>query len=130
MGEQLYSLGLADYFVPQDRLEALEKALAEVIDENVTLENLKQVVEKFNDPTKKEPVENEDIINEAFGGKTLHEVFERLEKLSTSSEFAQKTLQKLKRYPPRCLRVIFEQYSRAKTMDINQGLDMDYRLTR
>eukprot|EP00331_Platyophrya_macrostoma_P001938 CAMPEP_0176424034 /NCGR_PEP_ID=MMETSP0127-20121128/10616_1 /TAXON_ID=938130 /ORGANISM="Platyophrya macrostoma, Strain WH" /LENGTH=208 /DNA_ID=CAMNT_0017805053 /DNA_START=172 /DNA_END=794 /DNA_ORIENTATION=+ len=69
IGRELYTLGLADYFVPSERLDELEKALAEVIDENVTLEKLKKVVEKYHDP-KQEAIEHEAVISEAFGGKT------------------------------------------------------------
>lgn len=128
-GKQLYSVGLADYFVPESRLADLEKAFAEGIDENITLEKLKKIVESYSEP-EKEPIEHEDLIKEAFSGKTLSEVFAKLEELSKVDEFAKKTLHKLQKSPPRSLRVAFEQYKRAKTMDVNQGLEMDYALTR
>ena len=130
IGEDVYSVGLADYFVPQERLQELEKAFGEVIDENITLDKLKKVVEKYHVAPKQNQIEHEDIIKDAFGGETLKEVFTRLSELSKSSEFAKNVLTKLKKYPPRAQRIIFKQYNNAKNMDINQGLEQDYRLSR
>lgn len=129
-GRQVYSISLADYFVPQQSLESLEKAYSEVIDENVTLEKLHEVTKKYSDLQKEPKFDHEDIINEAFGQKTLKEVVKKLEELAVNDAFARKTLKLLQKSPPRSLRVVFEQYRRAKNMDVNQGLEMDYRLTR
>lgn len=128
-GKEAYSLGLADYFVPSEKLKELEEECLRVVDVDISVEKLKKIVEKYSENTK-EPFENEDEIESIFGKNTLKEVFQELERRSASSAFAKKTLGKLNKCSPKSLRIAFEQHQRAKKMDINQVLEMDYALIK
>ncbi len=127
--EDCFWTGLATHACPSANLAALEDdicALGAVDDLEPLLEAHHNTVEPGQLRDKVE------LIDQAFGGDTLEDVFQRLEKMGEDEgrvgEFASRTLGLLAKASPTSLAVAFQQIRLAATMSMPQCMGMEFRI--
>lgn len=69
------------------------------------------------------------VIEYCFGGQSVEDIFSRLEERATSDPWAQTTLEDLKTKSPSSLKITFESIRRARFMNIDECLRMDFRVS-
>ena len=132
--------GLATHYIPSNRLEDLEYALAETTTSNITEKDGNQnetdavasILMSFHKfiPTDRCNLEsNKEIIERTFSEDSVEEIFVNLKESNT--EFARSTLETLKKMSPTSMKVAMEglhRGSRCKT--IEEDLTMEYRMAK
>lgn len=122
--------GLADVFVPSDKLPALNDALFQTNDGDV-----RSVIRNFcaglqsNTLLAPSPLaQNSEEINHHFSAKTVFDVMHSLAKSNTS--FAQQTLATMGKRSPLLMAVTLEQLQRGKTLSVGDCLRMERTMVR
>ena len=124
-GKEAQALGISDYFVPLDRLEALEADLMKNVGDSAEEESVRRIVAKYSEQVEfKYP--NEGLINDAFGQPNVQGIRKRL--ISMSSEWSLETLKELDSLNPFVLEVIFEQFKKARSLSLKENLQLDFAL--
>lgn len=130
--------GLATHYVPSNRLEDLEHALAEATNkcEEDGNENTRDVVAStlmsFHEHI---PIDrcylaiNKEIIEKTFSGESVDEIFVDLKKADT--EFSRSTLELLEKMSPTSMKVTMEGLNRgSKCKTIEEDLQMEFRMAK
>lgn len=129
-GRDVLKAGVATHFVESSKVEEIEQELLKVS----TSEDVGGVLDKYH---KQCSIDEDkefvlapltDKINQLFGGNTLEEIFERLEK--DNSEWAAKQLATLKKMSPTSMKVTMKQLEHGANMTLQQVLQMEYRITQ
>jgi enoyl-CoA hydratase/carnithine racemase len=130
--------GLATHYIPSNRLDDLEYALAEAtnICEKEGNKNEKDAVANilmsFHEsiPTDHCNLEiNKEIIERTFSEDSIEEIFVNLEESNT--EFARSTLEVLRKMSPTSMKVTMEGLHRgSKCKNIEEDLKMEYRMAK
>jgi len=136
--EDLVYTGLATHYVPSNRLEELESALAEATSAHEKNGNAKgndaiaSVLMSFHEfiPTDQcNLATNKKIIEQTFRAATVEEIVENLKEANT--EFSISTLETLKQMSPTSMKVTMEGLNRgAKCKTIGEDLRMEYRMAK
>lgn len=125
-GSEVVQSGIADFYVQSEKLDKLQKEICETTRDNTTLEELKEVVQKYAEPVLGR-YQHEDIINRAFGKPKIEEIYEELERERYDTAFAKRAIDMMKANSPTSMRVIFEQLNRGKQLDLEENMKMDMR---
>ena len=100
---EIISAGLADFYVPRERLSGLVEALC-AIDANASREQVSRTIERFKEPTQASPLEqHRALIDRAFAFDTVEEILVALQ--SDGCDFARRTVDALKAKSPTSLKV-------------------------
>mmetsp|Transcript_12550 Transcript_12550/g.26560 ORF Transcript_12550/g.26560 Transcript_12550/m.26560 type:complete len:378 (+) Transcript_12550:74-1207(+) len=123
--------GLATHYIPSNRLEDLEYALAEASNKNER-DVVASILMSFHESI---PIDNchlavnRDIIKSTFGAESVEELFVNLDEADT--EFTKSALDTLKQMSPTSMKVTMEGLNRgAKCRTIGDDLIMEYRMAR
>lgn len=120
-------LGIIDQVVLRSRFKDVIQRLAETPFSNDAHASVTKILNYFSCEAKEsELIKNEKIINECFSANTLEEI---LNKLKLSDEFGKKVYQTLLTRSSTSLKVTFRQLKENRTMNFDQCLQLDYRLT-
>lgn len=77
-GEDVYNSGFANYFVSKDNISKIyEEISGSIRDSKNPRQTIEKVLEKYHIGTKNKKIANEEEINHIFGGKCVHEIYER-----------------------------------------------------
>lgn len=125
--------GLATHYVPSEKLEDLEVALAEATATEASVDDaVADVLSSFHGdiPTDEcHLAQNKAGIETSFKGDTAEEIFNALE--TGDDEFSTKTLETLLKMSPTSLKVTLEGLKRgAAANDVGEDLIMEYRMAR
>lgn len=129
-GRDVLKAGLATHFVEKSKLESLEKALLNLESTNPT--TIDKLLSDFQNQSKTDEDKpfvlepHMEKINELFGGDTVEDIFNRLEK--DGSEWSLNQLNLLKKMSPTSLKVTFRQILEGGSKDLAACLAMEYRL--
>ena len=119
------AVGLADYFVPADKLEDLQKSLTEVS----SAEQVTEVMEKFAQDAGDSPFEeNKEWIEIAFGEETPQEIVKALEKAAQgeSTGLAEELFAAILRNSPTGVKTALKAIRLAEKQSLAQTLEQDY----
>jgi hypothetical protein len=86
------------------------------------------IIERYHDTSISREYKNENNINELFNVKNFQELFEKLQ--GDKSELAQGILKTMQEQCPLSLRVIYEQLTRGKSLNLMDCFKMDFGLTQ
>lgn len=126
-GKELVQVGVADFYVKRENLQKLEQDILQNTNPSTTVEDLRAIVRKYEEPIdKKYP--NEELIDELFGKGSIEEIYKAVRDSQVNKEFTQKLLGIMDTLSPMSLRVIFEQLKRGEKLDLRENLKMDMRL--
>ncbi|XP_002736257.1 3-hydroxyisobutyryl-CoA hydrolase, mitochondrial-like [Saccoglossus kowalevskii] len=129
-GRDVQRAGVATHFVETEQLGDLEKSLInlENANENKVLDVLDSYHNKCTLDADKEFSLKPHLekIDRLFGGNTLEEIFENLEK--DGSEWALKQLEILKRMSPTSMKVTLRQLREGAKMSFNDCFTMEFRI--
>lgn len=115
------AVGLADFFVPSDRLPRLA-SLLETVPPDEAVSNVAEAAPPA------ELAEDRDWIDEAFSADTVSEILARLRRLGFMR--ASETADRIERNSPTALSVALAALRRARTMDsLEEALDQEYRVS-
>lgn len=118
--DALYT-GIADVFVAGDQMEALKQALAESDDIDATLR-------QYATDAGKAPIkERQGEIDRHFSARTLKTILDSLR--ADASEWAQKMVKLIAGKSPTCAMVAFAQLRLGATLDFEDCMAVDFRLT-
>jgi len=126
-GQELVQTGLADYYVKREKLETLEKEIVEKTTRETRVEDLRSIVQKYQEPVEKKYA-NEEFINKAFGQGSVEKIYDALKNATDHKEFAGKLIAAMDAQSPLSMKVIHEQIKRGKDLDLRENLQMDMRL--
>lgn len=133
-GEDVVKAGIANYFVPSDQLEALQKDIMAVtnaggVSQKSNEEITKEVYEVLNryNQAKEGEIPNEGLINELFSKGSVDEIYKAIELSDVNKEFTLRTLKQLDGNSPLSLKVIYEQITRHKDITISDAFKSDFR---
>lgn len=87
-GRELVASGIANFYVPREKLGALEAEIVAAVNENTKSEEIRAIVAKYSseEEGKDSELTNEAEIKSLFAGDTLDDVQRNLD--NSSSEFA------------------------------------------
>ena len=94
---------------------------------NTTVEDLRNIVKKYDKPVDKK-YKNEEFIREIFGKKTVKEIYDSLKQSTDNKELADKLVSQMDGQSPFSMTVIHEQIRRGKDLDLKENFKMDMRL--
>lgn len=126
--------GLATHYVPSNRLEDLEYALAEVTkdDNQNQINTVAGILMSFHEsiPTNDcHLLINKENVEKAFSGESVEDIFANLEEADT--DFSRSALKTLKHMSPTSLKLTMEGLNRgAKCKTIEEDLQMEFRMAR
>jgi len=123
-GADCVALGLAQVFVPHDRLAALEEALAQTTG---TLEDVARIAQSFAEPVKDAPIESERAnIEKHFSHGAVEAILDSL--AGDSGEWAQAQLNALKTKSPLSMKTTFKQIKLGGTLSFEDCMRMEWRM--
>jgi enoyl-CoA hydratase len=118
--------GLADAYLTSARLPALEDALAAA---DQPLEAARAVVAAATAAPGPPPLAaRREAIDRCFAGESVEEILAALER--EADEWGPETAELLRRRSPTSLKVTFEELRRARELDFDRALTMEYRLSQ
>ena len=128
---ELVQVGLANYYITQDKLSKLKNDLASKITESINEKELAELIKSYEEPYDRD-FALAGTIEEFFEGGSLKEIFEKLEnnKKIERQEFCKKTLELLREQCPFSLRIIFEALKRGRELEVEDCFKMEFRLTQ
>lgn len=127
-GQELVQTGLADYYVKREQLGNLEKEIVEKTTRETRVEDLRTIVQKYQEPVEKKYT-NEEFINKAFGQESVEKIYEALKNApADNKEFAAKLITAMDAQSPLSMKIIHEQIKRGKDLDLRENFQMDMRL--
>lgn len=126
-GADALAVGMADYFVPAERLDQLVAALEEV----EGAEAASRIIEGFAaDAPPSQLVDNAHWIEGAFAADTVEEILQKVQTVAESgadgSEFAGTVLAALQKNGPTGMKVALEAVRRAASQSLAQTLNQDF----
>ncbi|RMF10043.1 MAG: enoyl-CoA hydratase/isomerase family protein [Alphaproteobacteria bacterium] len=117
--------GVADAFIPSDRLEAFKAELRATHIADV--DDVDRIIEKYKtDPGEASLSQVQDEIARCFAGHTVEEIIEALDE--SGSEWATRTAKTLATKSPTSLKLTFRQIHEGAGLDFNDGMRMEYRV--
>lgn len=126
-GKQLVQVGVADFYVKREHLEKLEQDIIQNTKPDTTLEELRSIVRKYEEPVERK-FPNEDLIKEIFGKESVEKIYNALKQSEVNKEFTQKIVSIMDTLSPISMKISFEQLRRGKELDLRENLKMDMRL--
>ncbi len=117
--------GLTTHYCPGNDLAELEEALCCSDNVEVLLDSYQ--VKSFDAPLNK----NLSQINQAFGARSLFEIYECLMEMANidaTAEWATKTLDVMKTKSPTSMAIAFRQMREGKRLTFNQAMQLEYRI--
>jgi len=123
-GPDCVALGLAQAFVPHDRIDALEAALADV---NGSVDDVARIVANFADPVKDTPIAAERAaIDKHFALGSVEAILDSL--AADGGEWATAQLTALKTKSPLSLKLTFRQIKTGGTLSFEDCMRMEWRM--
>lgn len=129
-GADALAVGLADYYVPSERLNDLAEALSKVD----AAENVERCIQGFTvdaGPSRLE--ENADWIERAFSGTTVEKIVAEVERQAVAGAdegpLVHEVLAALRHNSPTGMKVALEATRRAADQTLNLTLNQDYAVT-
>ena len=117
--------GVADAYVPSDRIEALKADLRNT--HIAEVDDVDRIIEKYKTDPGDAPLEAIiDQVNEAFSGHSVEEIVETLE--TAGDDWSSKTVATLITKSPTSLKLTFRQLHEGAGLDFNDCLRMEFRL--
>ncbi|KRX02267.1 hypothetical protein PPERSA_04889 [Pseudocohnilembus persalinus] len=128
-GQELVQTGIADYYIPREKLQSLREKLISTLTNESNLQSISKVVQEYSEKVQQD-YKNEDQINELFQSESFEEFYKKME--NDTSDFGKKTFNILQGQNAISLRVIYEQIKRAEKqkLDLKDALKIDFRLTQ
>ncbi|EAR91165.2 enoyl-CoA hydratase/isomerase (macronuclear) [Tetrahymena thermophila SB210] len=126
-GKELVATGVANYYVPRNKLDALEEEVKSSLNQNSTPNDIKNIVAKYAEQV---PLtfSNEEEIKQLFNGETFQSIYQNIQ--SSTSEFGQSVAKLINQQNAISLRIIFEQIKRGKKLNLKENFVSDFRLTQ
>ena len=127
-GPDCCAVGLADVYIPQERLDDAAELLAH-LDADASREAVMGVLDVFAD--KPPPAKIRDLqplIDRLFAAETVEEIFNDL--FSDESEEAEKWAKAMSAKSPTSLKVALEQLRSGASMSLDEVLNMEFRLSQ
>ncbi len=123
-GADCVALGLAQAFVPRDRLADLETGLTQT---HGTLEDIDRIVKGFAQPVTDAPIESERAnIDKHFGKDSVEAIIDSL--AADGGEWATAKRETLKIKSPLSLKVTFQQVKIGGTLSMEDCMKMEWRM--
>ncbi|XP_045461435.1 3-hydroxyisobutyryl-CoA hydrolase, mitochondrial isoform X1 [Harmonia axyridis] len=123
-GADLLKAKIATHYITSNKLQDLENAIVQC----QSASEIERTLDKFsiqdNNPFVLEPVI--DKIDACFSSNSVEQIFERLEK--DGSDWAIKTLGKLKKMSPTSLKVTLKIINEGKKLSLIEALQVEYRV--
>jgi len=126
-GQELVQTGLADYYIKREKLESLEKEIVDTTTSETKVEDLRNIVQKYQEPVEKK-YNNEEFIKKAFGQGSVEKIIETLKNSTENKEFADKLVAAMNSQSPLSMKIIHEQIKRGADLDLRRNFQMDMRL--
>ena len=136
-GKDLAKCGVATHFVTSDKLETLKTTIIEKSKDDITLQQLQEIVAHYSDVVyspKDFTFPKADEIKRTFIPDDLNEVFVRLQRLSENGSeaeqsWAQATLNSLNSFSPLSLVVTFEQIKKGiKVKNLEEAYNIEAQI--
>lgn len=112
--------GILTHAVAQSSLADVEQALETASDIDEALKPFLVV------PEKGPLLENEELVEEVFSGRSVEDVLDRLDRSET--DFGQKTAKIIREKSPTSVLIAFEQMQRGKGLSFNECMKLEYRI--
>ena len=124
-GADILYTGIGTAYINSEKLIDFVEA---VINEKVAShDDVDKIIARFaEDPGEAQIDEYRDLIDAAFSENTVEDIFEHLSDID--HDWAKQTLAVLKKMSPMSLKVITEQLSRAKELEFDDCMLMEYRI--
>ncbi|MDC7124969.1 MAG: enoyl-CoA hydratase/isomerase family protein [Spirochaetales bacterium] len=133
-GEDALYIGEADYYINSSSWDSLKKKISTA--SWTTGDNLKSKIDSIIEEVSIKPeksttlLENEKLINEAFGHSSMEEITATLKQYSEDgNEWAEKTLKIIMSKSPVSQKVTLEQLIRGKEMSLEECFKMEMNLS-
>ena len=126
-GRDVYDAGLASHFIPSDQFNVLEEALISGLDAGQGAED---VLSKFHAPSGDSVflADNLGWIERVFSNDNLDDIVKALK--DAPEDAAKETLDVLLLRSPTSVRICLEYFNRARDMDFDTVINMDYFMAR
>jgi enoyl-CoA hydratase len=119
--------GIGTHFIPSDRLETLERELADTDLSNDAFAAVDQVIERFqSDPGEATLPTQQVLIDRCYGQPDLKQVLEAL--AGEDSGWGAAQLKQIRTKSPTSLAVTFRQLCIGATLDFDAAIRLEYRL--
>ena len=123
-GPDCVALGLAQVYVPHDKLAALEEALTKTTG---ALEDIARIASSFSEPVKDAPILNERAnIDKHFGLGSVEAILDSL--AADGGEWATAQLTALKTKSPLSMKTTFKQIKLGRTLSFEDCMRMEWRM--
>lgn len=136
-GKDLAKCGVATHFVASDKLETLKTTIIEKSKDDITLQQLQEIVAHYSDVVyspKDFTFPKGDEIKRTFIPDDLNEIFVRLQRLAENGSegeqsWAQATLNSLNSFSPLSLVVTFEQIKKGiKVKNLEEAYNIEAQM--
>lgn len=122
-GGDIKKVGLADFFVLNERLDELEKSLIECKNQD----DIEKTLKKFSsEPATSEIDKILNEIDKCFDGDSVEEIIDNLH--LDGSDWAMKTVNILNKFSPTSLKVCHRELELGKKLSLHDCLKMEYRM--
>lgn len=125
LAHDVYHSGIATHFCESSKIPELEHNLLHIENTNDVESLLDDFCPKVHN-AELSLGKNLDQINECFNATSVEEILEKLEK--DGSEWALKTLKRLRSVSPTSLKVTFRELCLGEKLSLGECLQMEYRL--
>lgn len=126
-GAEVVQVGLADFYVKREKIQALEKDILENTNSKTSLEDTRAIVEKYEEKVEKK-YKDEDFINRVFGRCCVDEIYKALKEEKENKEQADKLSTIMDSQSPLSMKLIYELIKRGRNLDLKENLKMDMRI--
>jgi len=127
-GKEVVQAGLADFYVKSENLARLEREIIEKTDSKTTVEDLRKIVEKYEEFIVEKKLPYEKFVNDIFGRETVDEIYEALQNTKEHKEFANKIIDEMNGQCPLSMKLIHELIKRGKVVGLKGTLQNEMRL--
>ena len=125
----MYIAGLANFYIPSDKLKEAYQEIAEVFSKKVEnpKEIIGQILKKYHSPSGKSEIQDEAKIKELFNLGSGKEIFEKA--TSIDDDFHKKVVKALSSVCPLSVELIYRILHTTKAMSVKECLQRDNYLS-
>ncbi|CAI2372159.1 unnamed protein product [Moneuplotes crassus] len=134
--KDLLKWGVATNYVETSNLPSLYEDVVKHTTQDTSLEQIKEIVDRYSDNDVSELTIPEETINYCFAPKPIHTIVQRLTEVvqgeveGLDSDFASYWLEAIRKFSPISCGVVTEQILRGQHMNLEDVFKMEYSLAR
>jgi len=128
-GEEVYKAGIANYFIPRERLPQVYSDLKrELAHSREPKETIDEILLRYNQPPVNRVIEHEDDIRYIFNSQSVEEIFEKLKQNKTP--FYAKIREAIEGQCPLSVHVTFRSIEESKRKTAKDCFITDYSISQ